>query len=135
MVHGIDNKQKLTVMSVKGDFNDKTELEILQERAEVLGRAGEALSQALENLKIIEMRIRAAMTSEVVSAASDHVLNLEIQQFNKVREHAKLRYYYLIVIREAMGFRKHAVVEEAYPIPPQIKPLMRMEWSGSKDRE
>ena len=48
-------------------------------------------------------------------------LNREINKFNAAREHAKLRYYYLIVTREAMGFRRHASVEEAYRIPPRKK--------------
>lgn len=44
-------------------------------------------------------------------------INGEIDRYNQLREHAKLRYYYLIVTREAMGLRKHDRVREIYGIP------------------
>ena len=44
-------------------------------------------------------------------------INEEIDTYNQLREHAQLRYYYLIVIREAMGLRRHDRVEEIYVIP------------------
>lgn len=112
------------------EFNVKTETEILQERAEVLGRAGEALSRAIDALYAIEERIAELMRTSAGSESSEEAyraVNREIQNFNRAREHAKVRYYYLIVTREAMGFRRHTTVEEAYRIPPRKKPLMRME--------
>src|SRR3974390_3123555 len=114
-------------MKLRSDHYDKTQNEILEERAEVLGRAGEALSNALQNLQLIEVRIEAAMTKSMTGEESRRHLNREIQKFNSAREHAKLRLYYLIVTREPIGFRKHTSVEEAYPIPPRKKPVMRME--------
>ena len=122
-------------MNIKKDQHEKTELEIVQERAEVLGRTGEALHRALQELKTIEERINLAMASECSSEEARQAVNREIKRFNKAREHAKLRYYYLIVTREAMGFRKHKMVEEIYQIPPRKKLLMRMEWIGTKSRE
>lgn len=112
------------------EFNLKTETEILQERAEVLGRAGEALSSALSVLNAIEERITVltrTLTAGESAEETYRAINREIKQFNRAREHAKVRYYYLIVTREAMGFRRHSTVEEAYRIPPRKKPLMRME--------
>jgi hypothetical protein len=122
-------------MSSRKDAIEKTENEILQERAEVLGRAGEALSCALQNLKKIEDCINAIISSDLSPEEAWRQLNKEIKKFNRAREYAKLRYYYLIVTREAMGFRRHHTVEEAYKIPPRKQPLMRMEWTGTKNRE
>jgi len=114
--------------------------EFLQERAAVLGRAGEKVSNALETLRGIEKTIQEQLNhfNEIVekcnSQCDDSVLillrrqavkeiNIEINRFNRAREHAKLKYYYLIVTREAMGMRRHHWVEDAYKIPPRKKHL------------
>ncbi len=125
---------------VKNEF-EKTELEIIQERAEVLGQAGEKLSIALQQLRAIESTIDSKMeilkSPEKEMPAGDLIkeINRDIKRFNEAREHAKLRYYYLIVTREAVGFRRHKNVEEVFPIPPRKKPLKRKEWIGIKTRE
>ncbi|HBH88206.1 MAG TPA: hypothetical protein DDY17_11510 [Syntrophaceae bacterium] len=114
--------------------------EMLQERAAVLGRAGEKLNIALEKMTMIEHRIEdqlqhfsylqkkcrdARNSGEFVSLRRKIVqeINGEIGQYNHAREYAKLRYYYLIVTREAMGMRRHHWVEEIYKIPPRKKYL------------
>jgi uncharacterized membrane protein YgaE (UPF0421/DUF939 family) len=135
-------------MDFKKDNVEKTDLEILQERAEVLGRAGEKLALALNKLKAIESVINVKMESltspgSEQSEQSEHSpadligdINGEIRHYNEAREYAKLRYYYLIVTREAMGFRRHKSVEEVYSIPPKKKPLTkRNNWTGTKTKE
>ncbi len=125
---------------VKNEF-EKTELEIIQERAEVLGQAGEKLSIALQQLRAIESTIDFKM--EILSSAEKQMpavdlikeINRDIKRFNEAREHAELRFYYLIVTREAVGFRRHKSVEEVFPIPPRKKPLKRNEWTDIKTRE
>ena len=122
---------------------DKTREEILKESAEVLGLAGERLSAALRELERIERHIEGKMESlkglsgEAVNgrgiedlkrlAHLQHAItgeiNREIRRYNRAREHAKLRYYYLIVTREAVGFRRHKTVEEHYSIPPKKKTI------------
>jgi hypothetical protein len=110
--------------------------EMLKERAEVLGRAGEKLATAIEKMSVIERGIDQRMKhfcfvskkceengddGEIVSVKM-HVMaeiNREIGKFNRAREYAKLRYYYLIVTREAMGMRRHHWVDECYKIPPK----------------
>ena len=120
--------------------HDKTREEILKESAEVLGRAGERLSAALRELERIENVIEGK--TETLKELSEegagrrpedmkrlaHLqhavtgeINNEIRRYNRAREYAKLRYYYLIVIREAVGFRRHKTVEEHYRIPPKKK--------------
>lgn len=120
--------------------HDKTREEILKESAEVLGRAGERLSAALRELERIENVIEGKtetlkeLSGEAVGRRPEDMkrlvhlqhavtgeINNEIRRYNRAREYAKLRYYYLIVIREAVGFRRHKTVEEQYRIPPQKK--------------
>lgn len=129
-------------MDFKKENVEKTDLEILQERAEVLGRAGEKLTRALNRLKAIESVINIKMESltnpEPGQNPADLIgdINGEIRHYNEAREYAKLRYYYLIVTREAMGFRRHKAVEEVYSIPPKKKPLSkRKDWTGTETRE
>ncbi len=107
--------------------------EFLQERAAVLGRAGDSVSQALEKLRRIEhrieMRLRRLGKLEDPSgeSASRHQtireINGEINLYNRAREYALLRYYYLIVTREAMGMRRHHWVEKHYAVPPRKRHL------------
>jgi hypothetical protein len=129
-------------MNIKQDNIDKTEAEIIQERAEVLGRAGEKLALALNQLKAIESIIDIKMESLSDPGSKSRRaeligdINGEIRHYNEAREYAKLRYYYLIVTREAMGFRRHKSVEEVYSIPPKKKPLSkRKDWTGTKTSE
>src|SRR5271157_4570351 len=96
--------------------------EMLKERAEVLGRAGEKLAAAIDKMRIIEQGIDERlkhfhfMMEEYEEGGNDNKIasskqemmaeiNREIAKFNRAREYAKLRYYYLIVTREAMGMR------------------------------
>jgi hypothetical protein len=115
--------------------------EMLKERAEVLGRAGEKLAAAIQKMSILEQGIDERLKhfrviakkyeengddDELVSMKKDIAgeINREIGKFNRAREYAKLRYYYLIVTREAMGMRRHHWVDEWYRIPPR-KPHFR----------
>jgi hypothetical protein len=114
--------------------------EMMKERAEVLGRAGEKLAAAIEKMRTIEQVIEERLKNfqsifkksgevyddgSLVSLKQKMVkeINGEIGRFNHAREYAKLRYYYLIVTREAMGMRRHHWVEELYRIPPRKKYL------------
>ncbi len=111
---------------------EKTTEEIFKERADVLYRTGEALSDALHELASIGKRIDSYV--ETLTQKSEYgdyyaiaelktEINSEIARYDRAREHAKLRYYYLIITREAMGLRRHTWVEEVYKIPPRKEPL------------
>lgn len=104
---------------------EKTQEELLKERAEVLGRAGEALSLALSDLEKIGRSIteRFREAGEYPGPEILTKINGEIRNYNSAREYAQLRYFYLIVTREAMGIRRHKTVEEVYKIPPKKKYL------------
>jgi hypothetical protein len=104
---------------------EKTQEELLKERAEVLGRAGEALSVALSDLEKIGRSIAVRVREAGVHPGPEILteINGEIRHYNHARDYAQLRYYYLIVTREAMGFRRHKTVEDVYKIPPKKKYL------------
>lgn len=112
--------------------------EFLQERAAVLGRAGDSMSKVLEKLHNIEKKIEACLNRLKEMEASSGKnrsrhqmileINREINKYNQAREYALLRYYYLIVTREAMGMRRHHWVEQQYPVPPRKKRRQDIEW-------
>lgn len=113
---------------------EKTVEEIFQERADVLYRTGEALSEALRKLtsigKIVDRDIEALTTlaEDQEQGAIERLqarVNRGISRYNRAREHANLRYRYLIITREAMGLRRHTWVEEIYKIPPKRKQLSK----------
>jgi hypothetical protein len=106
--------------------------EMLKERAEALGHAGSSLSAALQNLGEIASGIDCKLESfkntlrlmpedgeQPVSFKKEAIrkINREIEKYNRAREYAELRYYYLIVIREASGFRRHKQVEKYTGFP------------------
>lgn len=115
--------------------------ELLQERAAVLGRAGESVSRALEKLQSIEMRLDGRLSrlkdiEQLITqdrSGARHLgglrrqmmveINREISKYNGAREFALMRHYYLIVTREAMGMRRHHWVEQHYRVPPRKKHL------------
>jgi len=111
--------------------------EFLRERAEVLGRAGTRVQESLnalrrigEEIAAVEGRYEELAPVQAVSAAGcgesqaqrarlRREIDAQIHRYNRVREGAKLRYYYLIVTREALGLRRHHWVESVYRIPPK----------------
>jgi len=123
---------------------DLTQEEILRERALVLARAGGSVQRALEKLRALEKIIddKENVLNKVIENGSGNTTNRDdapyvspkklvseinenIFAYNKMREYAKLRYYYLIVTREAMGFRRHKMVEDIYRIPSKKQAVQR----------
>lgn len=110
--------------------------ELLRERAAVLTRAGLAVEDALEKLLKIDRQIEEkswCMQSLKDDTSGQHNLqdgrlilediNAVIDQFNAARRKAELQYYYLIVTREALGLRRHEMVQQLYPIPSKKKKI------------
>lgn len=124
---------------------DLTQEEILRERALVLARAGDSVHRALEKLSAIEKVItdKEHLLNEIIESGISgnktdeddapqaspeklvNEINKNIFAYNKLREYAKLRYYYLIVTREAMGLRRHKMVEDIYRIPSKKHSIQR----------
>lgn len=108
--------------------------EFLRERAAVLGRAGTAVEDAIAELARLdqEIQIKKEQLQTLVLDAQTfpnenqilvEEINLDIEQFNIIIEKANLKYYYLIVTREAMGLRRHKMIQELYVIPKKKKKI------------
>ena len=114
----------------KNDQQDNLLEELLREKAAVLSRAGMAVDDAIGQLtcadREIEVKIsllkalseneHAAETSQRKQSIHEEI-NLSIDRFNTIRQKAQLQYYYLIVTREALGLRRHEMIQEIYRIP------------------
>ena len=110
--------------------------DLLKERAAVLSRAGFAVEDALDELARIDRIIREK-TNELIllmrngqnpelpvrREAAIEEINLLIEKFNSTCNIAQLKYYYLIVTREALGLRIHDMLQEIYRIPAKKKKI------------
>jgi hypothetical protein len=104
--------------------------ELLRERAVVLSRAGTAVDDAIAQLAKLDQEIQIKnkqlkslqlewhapgnLNKQRILSAE---INASIDQFNAVRKTAQLKYYYLIVTREALGLRRHDMIQEVFAIP------------------
>ncbi|MBN1474706.1 MAG: hypothetical protein JW914_08830 [Syntrophaceae bacterium] len=108
--------------------------EIFLERAAVLSRAGNAVSEILDFLNRLENEIESkkyllnilSCGDDIISISCDKKvlcaeINENIKKFNAACKVARLKYYYFIVTREAMGLRRHDRVREIYKIPDEKK--------------
>jgi len=129
--------ESINVVIMREKGVEQTQEDILRERASVLARAGEGVYIALKKLNSIEKVIedRTSILDNAVENGNGETeaengdksncptenlfneINREIFRYNKAREYAKLRYHYFIITREAMGLRRHKMVEEIYKIP------------------
>lgn len=104
------------------------EAEIMGEKAEALGRAGQRLEEALRVLENargtideIEIRLRDCGSSpEELSllreARADLTARLKV-----LRDQADQAYQFLIIQREAVGVRNHLDVERCYGISERLR--------------
>lgn len=108
----------------------KLEEEIRKEKAEALGRAGERIEEAL--MAVYELRqIILALGRQIVNgtdsadswdtASIRQEFDRRIAEYNRLRERAQTFYHYLLVQREAVGFRGHADVERQYVLPDRVE--------------
>ena len=121
-------------------FDEILREEFLKERAIVLGRTGESVARAVaklqrmaqvieenqQHMRSLESRLCGEDDHNHLKKAKEKALkdiNKMILQYNRLWDHAQLRYYYLVVTREAMGLRSNHRMEEFYRIPPKKKQL------------
>jgi len=110
--------------------------EFFQERAIVLGRAGMAVEDVLAELAKLDREIQTKKEQlqslqhpELYSYDPNDQqvliteINVGIDQFNAIRKRAQLKYYYLVVTREALGLRRHDRIQEIYVIPDKKKKI------------
>ena len=97
----------------------QVELDIMKEKAEALGRTGRRLDESLRRLRILEERM-GILEKEGTSVRE---VNALIREFNQVRKKALQYLHFLIIQREAIGFRRHANIKGMHKIPPPKRPL------------
>jgi hypothetical protein len=115
---------------IKNDQQDNLLEELLREKAAVLSRAGMAVDEAIEQLLRIDREIEAKISLLNSFSGNKHApeifqkkklvfeeINLSIDHFNVIRQKTQLQYYYLIVTREALGLRRHEMIQDIYRIP------------------
>ena len=123
-----------TIQKIRGDQQDNILEELRREKAAVLSRASWAVEDVLEKMVRIEGQIESKFS--YLSSRSDdddgcaslkqrrkifEEINRHVEEYNRIRQKAELQFYYLIVTREALGLRRHEMVQKMYRIPDKKK--------------
>lgn len=104
--------------------HEKLKAEIQREKAEALGRAGERLEDLLR--KLVELRSTIESLGGKVKEVSPERgslledIRLLAQEHNAFRKKAITYHRYLVIQREAVGFRDHRDMERLYRVPDPI---------------
>lgn len=126
-----------TIQRIRNDQQQDNILEELRrEKAAVLARAGWAVEEVIDKLQRLEEEIEFKLSCLNLKNDNDDAreflrrkkliceeINFRIEEFNSFRQKAQLKYYYLIVTREALGLRRHEMVQKMYRIPDKKKKL------------
>ena len=90
---------------------ERLEREIVGEKAAALGRAGERLERAIAEVHEIGAAVRGAGDAEARERLGRDYLD--------ARRRAQRARLALLIQREALGLRHHAVVDQQFPEPPR----------------
>jgi len=107
-----------------GEALARVRAEVEKEKAEALGRAGARLEEALRMLRLIRHEVEALETGRATPADALDPREAAVRrraEYDAVRRTAQRYHHYLIVQREALGFRKHGDVDRHYPVPGPLK--------------
>jgi hypothetical protein len=107
---------------------DYQEIDVVKEMAEALGSTGLRLEEILEKIdasqRYLNQLFRSFYDSPSKSSRPDaSVVNEAIRQHNVLVDQAQEGRRWLLIQREACGFRVHREVDLHYPIPAKIKLL------------
>ena len=97
---------------MKGDGLRRLDKEIAAEKAAALGRAGERLEHALAEAWALAAAARHAEDSATRAGV--------LREYATARERAQRARAALLIQREALGLRHHAVVDQQFPEPPRL---------------
>jgi hypothetical protein len=103
-------------MRRREDTHRRLQAEIAGEKAAALGRAGEQLEVALREVATCATRLLAARDP------AERVNHAEAYQHARARA-LQVRQW-LLIQREALGLRRHAVVDQQFPEPPPVAHLL-----------
>jgi hypothetical protein len=104
------------------------EIDIVKEMAECLGSTGVKLDEILDKARQARDRAEYLVRRHrnpvgLPERPSVSVVNASIQEYNSWVDKAEDALRWLLIQREACGFRTHRNVDEHYPIPPRIRLL------------
>jgi homoserine kinase len=95
----------------------RIENEIAAEKAAALGRAGERLEAAMD--------VVAALAARAVAVETEDARSRLAAEYTRARARALGARLALLIQREALGLRRHAVVDQHFPEPPPFDRLRR----------
>jgi hypothetical protein len=143
---GIRERIMQISQKIKNDRQDNLIEELLREKAAVLSRAGRAVDEIIQQLTRIDREIEAKLSLLNSISGNKHALeiyqkkklvfeeiNLSIDRFNVIRQKAHLQYYYLIVTREALGLRRHEMIQDIYRIPAKKEKIRMIKWTDTRN--
>ncbi len=114
-----------------GMFRDAgvDEIDIVKEMAEGLGSTGLRLEDILEKADQARQKIRELIAAQGADngggdAQEREAINDSIRKYNALVVQAEDTRRWLLIQREACGFRTHRNVDFFYPIPPKMKLLI-----------
>jgi hypothetical protein len=112
----------------RGEAMRRVEREIANEKSAVLGRAGERLERLLGEV--------AALGQQLDAAERQHAPDLAalVRAYDAAWWRAREARQVLIIQREAVGLRRHAVVDQQFPEPPR-RPGSGLAYGRSGSRE
>jgi hypothetical protein len=104
------------------------EIDIIKEMAEGLGSSGLKLEDLLEKSETARLEALEAIEqyrgSELGADRPEiSLVNDLVRVYNSLVEQAEDALRWLLIQREACGFRTHRNVEKFYPIPSKMKPI------------
>jgi hypothetical protein len=111
-----------------GERLQAVEVQIRQEKAGALGRAGERLEEALRRLdrvrravELIEARLRdPGLSAEDAAVLQQARMTLTARRA-MLRDRASVAHQYLVIQREAVGVRDHLDIERCFRISERLR--------------
>lgn len=103
-------------MSRRAETFRRLQTEIAGEKAAALGRAGERLEAAMREVTVWAERVREAPAGTQRSGLA--------MAYEQARARALEARLTLLIQREALGLRRHAVVDQQFPEPPAFRRLV-----------
>jgi hypothetical protein len=99
-------------VSQREEALQRTEQEILAEKAATRGRAGERLDAALA--------LAARLLVAVERAGDGPAREIALADYREARARALDARHTLIIQREAIGLRNHRILDQQFPEPPRL---------------
>lgn len=107
---------------------DDQQFDVIKEMAEGLGSQGLRLDDLLEkaeSARVVAMGLIASYGDSGLNGERPDIseVNDSIRHFNSLVDKAEDALRWLLIQREACGFRTHKNVDRFYPIPEKIRPI------------